>query len=213
MTAVDYQPPRGRRLIGRAAVIALALFLLWLGGLLHFAASLPRRSEPPARVTDAIVVLTGGSDRLGVGLALLADGQAKRMFVSGVNPGTSKSDMQAVAGHPELFACCIDLGFAAADTAGNALETAAWAEEAGYRSLRVVTASYHMPRSLVELRRRLPDAELVPHPVFPSHVKLDRWWLWPGTATLLASEYQKYLAALLRARLEAAMARTAGVAP
>ena len=196
-----------------AARLALAVgagLLLWLGAFLRFAGDLPRQVADPVRATDGIVVFTGGATRLDVGLDLLAQGRARRLFISGVNPATTRSAMQAVAGRAEQFECCVDLGFAAADTVGNAIETAAWAEAAGYRSLRVVTASYHMPRSLVELRRRLPGVELVAHPVFPEHVKLVRWWFWPGTAALLAQEFHKYVFALLRARLEALTLRWLG---
>ena len=37
----------------------------------------------------------------------------------------------------------------------------------GYHSLRLVTGGYHMPRSLLEFSEALPEAEVVPHPVFP----------------------------------------------
>jgi uncharacterized SAM-binding protein YcdF (DUF218 family) len=70
--------------------------------------------------------------------------------------------------------------------------------EQGLRSLRLVTAAYHMPRSLLEFHRVLPGTEIVPHPVFPEHVKQRSWWRWPGSASLFASEYSKYLVALAR---------------
>jgi uncharacterized SAM-binding protein YcdF (DUF218 family) len=56
-----------------------------------------------------------------------------------------------------------------------------------------------MPRSLLEFRRRMPDVKIVPHPVFPDHVKQDEWWRWPGSTHLLVGEYGKYLVARLRA--------------
>ncbi|MCW5731374.1 MAG: YdcF family protein [Alphaproteobacteria bacterium] len=190
---------RGRRLLGLLAVAAL----LWLGALVRFIADLPREVTEPARHTDAIVVFTGGPQRVAAGLALLQAGQARRLLISGVHPGTSKSDIQAATNMPmDLLLCCVDLGFVAANTTGNAVETAAWVRRAGAYSLRVVTASYHMPRSLVELQRRLPEVELVPHPVFPPHFNLDRWWHWPGTAALLFEEGNKYIFALLRARID-----------
>ena len=68
----------------------------------------------------------------------------------------------------------------------------------GFRSLRLVTAWYHMPRSLLEFGRAMPDIEIVAHPVFPEQVKSEHWWAWRGTAMLLISEYAKYLAALGR---------------
>jgi uncharacterized SAM-binding protein YcdF (DUF218 family) len=70
--------------------------------------------------------------------------------------------------------------------------------EQGLRSLRLVTAAYHMPRSLLEFRRVLPNAEIVPHPVFPEPVKQRGWWPWPGSASLIVSEYSKYLVARAR---------------
>ena len=92
----------------------------------------------------------------------------------------------------------IDIGHAADNTAGNAAETAAWAENNGIQSLRIVTSVYHLPRSLLEFRQAMPDVKLVPHPVFADHVKRDEWWLWPGTARLIVGEYIKYLLAVAR---------------
>ena len=94
--------------------------------------------------------------------------------------------------------CCITLGYSADSTIGNAYETADWMRDQGFRSLRVVTANYHMRRSLLELSMAMPDMELVPHPVVAPTVHLDEWWLWPGTANLLVNEYNKLLVASLR---------------
>jgi len=42
---------------------------------------------------------------------------------------------------------------------------------------------------------------LIANPVFPESVKLEGWWRWPGTASLMAVEFDKYLVSLARARL------------
>jgi hypothetical protein len=55
-----------------------------------------------------------------------------------------------------------------------------------------------MRRSLLEFRLAMPDLVIIPHPVFPENVKQSQWWLWPGTAHLIASEYTKYLATWVR---------------
>ena len=96
---------------------------------------------------------------------------------------------------PNELACCISVGYRADNTAGNARETAEWVEKQGLKSIRLVTASYHMPRSLLEFHRAMPDVRIVPHPVFPPRFKGSRWWLWPGTAALLSSEFGKYVIA------------------
>jgi len=181
------------------AITAGVLALIWFGGLAWFAHTIPAEITDPDSETDAIVVLTGGSLRVQSGLALMAAGKAKKLFVSGVYHGTDVAALLRVSRQsPDKVACCIVLGYAADNTLGNALETAAWMKAEGFRSLRIVTANYHMPRSLLEFSRAMPDIRIIAHPVFPERVRQERWWTWPGTAGLIIEEYDKYLLALLR---------------
>jgi uncharacterized SAM-binding protein YcdF (DUF218 family) len=189
--------------------LLVLLALAWIAGLFLFVARLPDHVEDPERHTDAIVVPTGGSERLVEGIRLLNRSLAGKLFVSGVNADTRIVDLlanlPAGAEKPStsLMACCIVLGHAADNTLGNAEETATWAAAQGVHSLLLVTADYHMPRSLLEFRRAMPDVEIVAHPVFP---ELDRksWWRSPHTASLLAGEYSKYLVALARSLIAGA---------
>lgn len=181
---------------------ALALAVAWFTGLFLFAAGLPRTPPEDDRHTDAIVVLTGGSERLAAGFDLLRAHRAHKLFISGVYRGVDVQELLRLSRQaPGDLECCIVLGYAADDTEGNAAETALWVRQEGFRSLRVVTANYHMPRSLVEFRRALPDIELVAHPVAPPNVRLEHWWRWPGTASLIVGEYNKFLLAWTRALL------------
>jgi uncharacterized SAM-binding protein YcdF (DUF218 family) len=191
-----------RRYARNVLLLVLALALLWVGGFVWFARYAGRFVAEEGGRTDAVVVLTGGSGRLAAGLALLAEERADKLFVSGVYRGVEVAELLALSRRaPGELECCIVLGYSAGDTAGNARETAEWIRAQGYGSLRLVTSDYHMPRSLVEFRRRLPDTEIVPHPVSSSRVHLEDWWQWPGTAILLATEYNKFLVSLLRAAL------------
>ncbi|MFQ5775674.1 MAG: YdcF family protein [Kiloniellaceae bacterium] len=200
--------PRRRRLIRHLLALAGVCAAAWLLGLAWFAATLPAAVGDTARTTDAIVVLTGGSGRVHRGLELLADKRARKLFVSGVYRGVDVRELLRVSRQsPEDLACCIALGYEADNTRGNAVETAAWMRAQGLRSLRLVTAAYHMPRSLLEFRRAMPDIEIVPHPVFPEHVRQRDWWRWPGSASLIVSEYAKYLVALVREPSAARQAR------
>ena len=182
----------------------LLLAFLWVAGLVVFVSGLPARVEQPETHTDAIVVVTGGSERLAEGIRLLNHGLADKLFISGVNVGTHIADIiatlppQAEKPSAKLTACCIVAGYAADSTLGNAAETAAWMQSEGLHSLRLVTADYHMPRSLLEFRSAMPQIEIVAHPVFPDRFRRQSWWRSPGTANLLISEYDKYLVALLR---------------
>jgi len=183
----------------RALFVVALLAVAWSVGLLWFAAALPSAVADPTRRTDAIVVLTGGSDRVHRGIELLADKRADKLFISGVYRGVDVQELLRVSqSSPANLACCIVLGYEADSTRGNATETAEWMRAEGLTSLRLVTAAYHMPRSLLEFRRVMPEIEIVPHPVFPANFKRNDWWRWPGSAALIASEYSKYLIALLR---------------
>ena len=199
MNKADYRRRHERRMITRLVGVLAMLGVAWGGGLFWFAASIPEAVSDPAARTDAIVVLTGGSGRLGTGLELLSGNRAGKLFVSGVYHGVDVAKLLELARRtPEELRCCVEIGYSADNTAGNAAETAAWMRKQGYRSLRIVTANYHMPRSLLEFGFVMPAKKLIAHPVFPAHVKRDRWWAWPGTAYLIVSEYSKYILAWLR---------------
>jgi uncharacterized SAM-binding protein YcdF (DUF218 family) len=205
---------RGRAalLLRAAFVLTVALALLWCVGLWRFASAIPRDVAEPDRPTDAIVVLTGGSLRVEGGLRLLAEGKAKKLFISGVYRGVDVTELLRTSRQsPDSVACCVVLGHAADNTVGNARETAQWMASEGFHSLRLVTGSYHMPRSMLEFARAMPDTEIVPNPVFPEALRGAPWWHSRASALLIAGEYSKYLVALVRPALPAALL-PAGVA-
>jgi uncharacterized SAM-binding protein YcdF (DUF218 family) len=183
----------------RLLIPAFAGCLLWSGGFAWFVASgLLHRADPTAP-TDAIVVLTGGRQRLATGLDLLAAGMAKKLFISGVNPRVDRDELlRALAPAGSRGACCIVLGHDADNTFGNAQETAHWMREEGYRSLRLVTSWYHMPRSLLEFGRAMPQTTILAHPVFAAPGESRHWWGRHGAPFLITAEYGKYLVAWLR---------------
>ena len=183
------------------AITCAALFALWVAGFIWFAA--PPSPENETVPTDAIVVLTGGRLRLQSGMDLLRDGKGRKLFVSGVNQQVDLEELLRVSGNaPDWASCCTSLGHDADNTVGNARETAQWMRQQGFNSLRLVTAWYHMPRSLLELDRAMPGIEIIAHPVFPDEVRQEHWWVSRGTAILLANEYGKYLGALIRPVVE-----------
>lgn len=196
---------------------AIAAFLVWLAGFGWFVASslwVARDAAVAAAVTpaDAIVVLTGGRQRLEAALALLAAGEGRQLFISGVNPRVDRHILlRALGPAAEREACCIVLGHQSDDTFTNARETAAWMQRTGYRSLRLVTSWYHMPRALLEFSRAMPQLTIVPHPVLALHLDPDGWWGRHGAILLVLGEYDKYLAAQLRPGL--AVLRRAMPAP
>lgn len=165
-----------------------------LAGFVAFVASLPEPGTVRVLPADGIVALTGEGGRLVPAMNLLEDGLGQRLLISGVNPTTSKSDLRNLLHGGKLFDCCVDLGFSALDTRGNAEETAHWARDHHYKSLIIVTADYHMPRSLVEFGSEMPGVKLIPYPVADA-IDSPNWL----TVRRLSSEYVKYLASSVRA--------------
>ena len=148
---------------------------------------------------DAIVALTGGSTRIATALDVLARQKGKRLLISGVNQETKIEDLKSInPTNADLFDCCVDIETLALDTIGNAVETSKWMKTHQFSSLIVVTSAYHMPRSLVEFRKYLPDANLTPHPVRLEVLSEDGWWKNTRTLRFMLAEYVKYLAANLR---------------
>ncbi len=187
----------------RTVLVALFALLGLAVGFVVFTQTLPSEPSGDRRKSDAIVVLTGGGARVAEGLRLLARGEADRLLISGVHPDTQLEALLALAPEvPAALSARITLDRAATDTVGNARETAEWVRDGDIDSLRVVTAAYHMPRSLLELRRSLPEVELIPHPVFPDGVEQRRWWTSSQTTSLLMQEYLKYLVALISGPFE-----------
>lgn len=174
-----------------------------LAGFVGFALSLERAETTLTVQAEGVVALTGGSDRVLEAAELLARGQARRLLITGVNKSTRGHDLaKLLPMSRDLFACCVDLGYKALDTAGNALETRDWAKARKISGpLIVVTSNYHMPRAMVELSAALPDLELYPFPVVSDHVHVADWPRDLGVARLIAAEYVKYLYALARTRV------------
>lgn len=190
-------------MIRRMAILSLLCVTVWFIGLVWFAGQVPESASSADKSTDAIVVLTGGSGRLQQGLDLLAAEKAEKLFVSGVYRGVEVRELLEISrATPEELRCCITLGYEADNTRGNAIETRNWLQEQGYRSIRLVTASYHMPRSLFEFRRLMPAIEIIAHAVLPENYHQEDWWRWPGSARLLISEYNKFLVAWLVSQLD-----------
>jgi uncharacterized SAM-binding protein YcdF (DUF218 family) len=200
--------------LARVAILLAGLAGVALAaGFVAFALSVAGTRAPANVHAEGIVVLTGGSARIEGALKLLAEGRAKRLLISGVNPSVG---FKALAGTIDknlevVLACCADLGRDAQDTIGNAAEARDWAKARGYTSLIVVTSDYHMPRSMAELAEAMPKVKLIPYPVTNPELHLGDWWNNASAFGLLVREYSKYLLATARVRIAGAAAgRTSG---
>jgi len=164
------------------ARIAALILVAWALGFAVFMLSLGKPLDPSAK-TDAIVVLTGAPGRIDRGLDLMHAKSARRMLVSGVGREVRPRELAAQYNEGKLFGCCVDLGWQAVDTKSNAEETAEWVRVHDYKTVRLVTSDWHMPRARLELAHQLGGDVTVTGDAVRSS---------PRFFTLLR-EYHKYL--------------------
>ncbi|APG85632.1 hypothetical protein SAMCFNEI73_Ch3027 [Sinorhizobium americanum] len=188
-----------RKILRRGFFVLLAFLAIFVAGFLHFADTVASLQPPATPKADAIVVLTGGFQRIDQAVELLKSGAGNRLLISGVNPATTESQIRRnTQSSADLFKCCVDIGHEAVDTIGNATEAGQWILDRGYRSVLVVTNNYHMPRSLLELRRVRPDTQFIAYPVVNSDLKTSNWLRNPLFIKAILLEYAKYSVASLR---------------
>ncbi len=188
-----------RRFIRIAILVFVVTAGAVFGGFLWFADSVATMRPPEGARADAIIVLTGGYQRIDQAVGLLRDNVGKRLLISGVNPSTTRAQIRRMTqSSPDLFACCVDMGYKAIDTIGNANEAAGWIRDKGYTSIVVVTNNYHMHRSLHELRSASPNTEFIAYPVINSDLSRTNWFANPDVLRTMISEYAKFVVAALR---------------
>lgn len=189
------------RSFGKLLTAGVILGLVWLAGLFAFAERVRglTPADEPARA-DGVVALTGPStERLNAAMRLMEQDKGDRLLVSGVNREVRREELRALLpGSNRLYDCCVDLGFDARDTMGNAQEIASWAHAKDYDSLIVVTSDYHLPRSLLEIRGMAPDLRLTGYAVVTPQLNSGRWWREEASFRRMTLEYTKYLAVLAR---------------
>lgn len=148
------------------AIVCVFIILLWCAGLLAFSVHIKGIAPPGSVHTDAIIVLTGGPDRINTGLDLLEARQAEYLFISGVNTDVSVEQLVALWRKDHTAPpCCVVLGHFAKNTFENAAEARDWVGANNIASARLLTADYHMPRARLAFRSALPQMKLYPHPI------------------------------------------------
>jgi len=133
-----------------------ALFLLFYA--LGFALFSVTLGQPASnQTTEAIVVLTGGPNRIERGIAMMREGTARRMLIAGADPSVSLADLQKRLGpgSGKVLRCCVELGSESVDTRSNAEEAGRWLQKNGFRTVRLVTSDWHMRRAAYEFRHHL----------------------------------------------------------
>lgn len=192
--------PRARRLLNGFVVLVVVALAAGFG---LFVTSLEHRDHSVLPRGEAAVALTGGAERISDALELLAEGKVGRLLITGVNQTTTRGEIARLTPrYSQWMRCCVDLGYEALNTRGNALETRDWLRRRGLTGpIVVVTSTYHMPRALLELRYLMPTTTFTPNHVVTESQRSGDWWLSARAGRLLVAEYMKFLVAFARVSL------------
>lgn len=175
----------------------IVLFAVWLCGLSYFGYIINSYTSDNTERTDAIVVLTGGKNRINEAIKLLNDNLADRLFISGVRKNVTLADIEEnTSSHINDFNR-IELGYKATNTIGNASEIKEWIDKNSIGSIRLMTSHYHIPRALAELSAYNLRLKIIVHPVFSGRIA-EHWWQSWATFKFMAAEYNKLLFVYLR---------------
>lgn len=173
------------------------IFLLWLCGFLWFGQKINGYAEHSDEHTDAIVVLTGGRNRIAKAIGMLNNNMTEHLFISGVEKRTTMSDIARSLKTEIINPDKIELGYKASNTIENAREIKEWIDKNNIKSVRLITSNYHTPRSLAELGAYHLPLKIIATPVYSEKVAKHWWQSW-GTFKLIAGEYNKYLVVIFR---------------
>lgn len=177
---------------------AAGVLIVFTASYLSFVAEIrdPKKVRLPT-FADAIVVLTGDSNRIYPAVGLLQSASADRLLISGVNQETTGNTLRKkLAVSRWLFECCVDLDYFAFDTKGNAINTAYWAKYHNFSRIIVVTSDYHMPRTLLLMSKTMPSVKLVPRTVASNFVN-GQSWSQVAFSPAVFREFSKYTVARL----------------
>jgi uncharacterized SAM-binding protein YcdF (DUF218 family) len=198
--------------------LMMLLAIAWAATLAWFIHAMPKEPAVITRATDAMIVLTGGQGRVEHGLRLLAQQAAPLLLVTGVGDGVTEEELMDAHASAETREQIYEAGgkivldHVARSTVSNADQTNSFVRANGVRSIRLITADYHMMRSLKEFRAAMPDIEIVPDPVFPTEFRRDAMWSDDITRRLIFTEFYKYLVVVVRDWLKPPQALAAGAA-
>lgn len=196
----------------RLAVLLTFGFFVWLGGFVLFVLdaesfSAQHHLDPSITIQNhkkpqAIIVLTGGKNRIKEGLTLLKKNYADKLLISGVTRDYSKADVIRISGFKgktERHKLFID--DKATTTIENAKFSKLWLEKHNISSLILVTSTYHMRRSLLEFEVVSPNIHIYPYGINPLKKGVEPWSVSRKMLLLYITEYMKYLGALSKAKL------------
>jgi uncharacterized SAM-binding protein YcdF (DUF218 family) len=136
--------------MGRVWLLAVALVLVVLVGVASARLFVWPATDPPERV-DALLVFAGKRERLAEGIRLLRAGVAPVLVISDGGRPRSRAGRTCRNPPPDMEVVCVTPE--RSSTAAEAVAFAELAERQGWRSVALVTSTYHVRRAGLLLDR------------------------------------------------------------
>ncbi|AIL65264.1 hypothetical protein NOVO_04410 [Rickettsiales bacterium Ac37b] len=182
------------RYIRTFSFILLILISFWFIGFVYFVHTMSLVVPDNHTMTDAIVVLTGGKGRIDQGIALLAANKAQKLLITGVGSQAKLEEIHIYDyEQAKLLSDKITLGYVATNTKGNVQETIHWMKDNNFKTIRLVTSEYHMPRACLEFAMAISKEDIIFNPVVSDNIKLNTIWKSPIHLKLIGLEYSKFI--------------------
>tara|TARA_B100001059_G_scaffold100709_1_gene100469 strand:+ start:1202 stop:1777 length:576 start_codon:yes stop_codon:yes gene_type:complete len=173
----------------KIAILFCIILTLYIMSFLNFIRNIDKEFTIKNNVNN-IVVLTGNTGRLVVGLDLMSNNIESRMLITGVAKVVKYSD---IIKNIDIKRSRIDLGYNAQTTLGNAIETSAWINEYGIQDIVLLTDNWHMQRALLLFNITMPNIEISPYPIESMNFTMEDFFQFDKKTFFIYKEHLKYI--------------------
>ena len=191
-------------------LIIISIFILWFVGLFNYKEKIVTLRKSSFVQATNIVILTGGSNRIKDGLKIIKNLENSaiintKLLISGTGKGFTISNVKKLLPKNKslniFLKCCIELDNKSQNTHSNAIETLKWAKKKNIKTFILITSNYHMPRAVLEFKARMPNFEIITHPITPKKHDISNWMHSFETFSLIFIEYSKFLIAISKIKI------------
>ena len=191
-------------------ILFLALLILiityFLIELFHFKEKIITAENYPNPENTNIVILTGGTNRIKDGFDIINkfDEKSKytiKILVSGTGKGFTKLSIKNMLSPDfdlKLIKCCVELDAISQNTYSNAKQTLKWSTKNNIKEFILITSNYHMPRSILEFKNKMPNIRILTYPIKPRKHEINNWLNSFETFSLIFYEFCKFIISNIR---------------
>ena len=189
------------------SIVIVGITVYFFIGLVDYQERILSLKEYSSKTAANIVILTGGSNRIRDGLKIVNNFNNSaiintKLLISGTGKGFTISNIIKLLPKNKsldiFIKCCIELDSKSQNTSSNAIETFKWAQKNNIKTFILITSNYHMPRAVLEFKAKMPDFEIITHPITPKKNDISNWMHSFETFSLIFVEYSKFLIAIFK---------------